>query len=147
MTPAAAVVAEARAWAGTPFHHLGRQRGVAADCAGLVIGTAHALHLLPDLDDVTDYAPWPVSYAGDAITRLCSQHLTHAGHALPVPGAVVLLAVGRSRCPHLGIWTNAATWGIVHANQIARRVVETGWSEPHRAGIVATWLIPGVTYG
>ena len=32
------VVAAAREWLGTPFHHQARLRGVGVDCVGLVIG-------------------------------------------------------------------------------------------------------------
>lgn len=35
-----AVVAEARTWLGTPFHHQGRLRGVGTDCVGVVMGLA-----------------------------------------------------------------------------------------------------------
>jgi hypothetical protein len=40
-----AIVAEARAWLGTPFLHQGRLKGVGVDCAGLVLGVARALEL------------------------------------------------------------------------------------------------------
>jgi len=36
------IIEEARSWKGTPWQHQGRLKGVAADCAGLVIGTGQA---------------------------------------------------------------------------------------------------------
>ena len=39
---AARVVAEARRWIGTPYHHQARLRGVGCDCAGLIIGVGLA---------------------------------------------------------------------------------------------------------
>jgi len=57
MTPEqrAAVVAEARTWLGTPFHHLARVKGAGVDCAQLLIGVYHACGLIPDID--TGYYP------------------------------------------------------------------------------------------
>lgn len=54
MTPAqlelaAAVVAEARSWIGTPVKHQGRRKGVGADCLGLIEQVGLATGALPAL--------------------------------------------------------------------------------------------------
>src|SRR5690606_11249105 len=43
---AAAVVAEAREWVGTPYRHQGNVKGRAVDCVGLILGVGHAVGLL-----------------------------------------------------------------------------------------------------
>lgn len=55
----AAIVAEARSWVDTPFHHQGRLKGEkgGVDCAGVVIGTAQNLGLSEF--DVTGYSHQP----------------------------------------------------------------------------------------
>jgi cell wall-associated NlpC family hydrolase len=57
MTSRADVVAEARSWIGTPFHHQGRLKGVGVDCAGVAVGTARALGL--EYADAEGYARIP----------------------------------------------------------------------------------------
>ena len=40
------IVAEARTWVGTPYHHQGRLRGSRVDCVGLILGVGRALSIL-----------------------------------------------------------------------------------------------------
>lgn len=44
-----AIVAEARSWIGTPFHHQQRKKGHGVDCAQLVASVGAALGLMPEL--------------------------------------------------------------------------------------------------
>lgn len=46
----ARVVAEARSWLGTRYHHHGRIKGVGVDCAQLLCGVFEACGLLPHVD-------------------------------------------------------------------------------------------------
>lgn len=43
MHTSAHVIAAARGWLDTPFHHQGRLKGVGVDCIGLVVGVAREL--------------------------------------------------------------------------------------------------------
>ncbi len=54
------VIDEILTWLGTPYHHLGRAKGVGVDCAGLIIGVAHALGISCEFD-VGNYSPLPDS--------------------------------------------------------------------------------------
>lgn len=55
----ALIVAEARAWLGTPFHHQQAVRGVGCDCIGLVRGVMIATGLLPaDFVQRADVQPY-----------------------------------------------------------------------------------------
>lgn len=51
----AAVVAEARTWLSTPYHHNARVKGVGVDCGQLPIAVYSALGLIPAVDP--DYSP------------------------------------------------------------------------------------------
>lgn len=44
----AAVIAEARGWLTTPYHHMARVKGGGVDCAQLLIAVYHAAGLVPD---------------------------------------------------------------------------------------------------
>jgi len=46
MTSRADIITEARRWVGTPFKHQGRRRGLASDCAGLIVGVGDELGLI-----------------------------------------------------------------------------------------------------
>lgn len=45
-----AVLAEARSWLRTPYHHMGKVKGVGVDCAQILIAVYHAAGLIPDID-------------------------------------------------------------------------------------------------
>ena len=48
----AAIVAEARAWIGTPYRHQASLKGIGCDCLGLLRGIWRGEGWLPHLDDV-----------------------------------------------------------------------------------------------
>ena len=58
MTPAqrAAVVAEARSWLGTPYHHQACLKGVGADCAQMPLAVYAAAGVIPRVE-VGAYSP------------------------------------------------------------------------------------------
>ena len=85
-TPRAHIIAQAREWLGTPFHHQARVKGVGADCAGLVIGVARALDIVgPDFD----VAAYPRTPDGTTLIRLLDQHMTRIALAAMQGGDVV----------------------------------------------------------
>jgi hypothetical protein len=45
-----AIVTEARAWMGTPYHHHARIKGVGVDCAQLLCEVYEAVGLVPHID-------------------------------------------------------------------------------------------------
>jgi cell wall-associated NlpC family hydrolase len=46
----AAVLAEVRSWLGTPYHHMGRLKGVGCDCVTLLAEVYHAAGVLPAIE-------------------------------------------------------------------------------------------------
>ncbi len=132
------VVARARGWLGTRFHHQGRlkksggQRG-GVDCLGLLVGVAAELELNDrhgrpfGAADVRDYCHLPN-------TQKLRDTLLTVLDEVPVddvaPGDVLLMDVD-GRAQHLGIVTDwCGGLGIIHAYAPARAVVEhalDGW--------------------
>lgn len=52
-----AVVAEARSWLGTPYHHQAMLKGVGVDCAMILVGVYVAAGVIPATVDPRPYAP------------------------------------------------------------------------------------------
>jgi len=113
MISRAAVVAQAREWLGTPYVHQHRAKGVAVDCAGLVIGVARELGIVAPDFDVNGYARMP---DGARLIRECSRFMEPTKPWIAQPGDVV---VGRWEVDpqHLGILGDYLHGGlsIIHA--------------------------------
>lgn len=117
----AAIVAEARTWVGTPWVHQHREKGIAVDCVGLVIGVAKALGLLAPDFDVTGYGRAP---DGTLLAR-CAEHLRPLGRDEMRPGDVLVLATSQEP-QHMGIVGDYRHGGLslIHAASHQRRVIE-----------------------
>lgn len=132
------IVAAARGWLGTRFHHQGRLKKTdkhkgGVDCLGLLIGIAKEVDLrLPDGSpavslDSTDYTHHPD-------TEYLQQQLLRALVPIPIggiaPGNILLLCIDGFP-QHLAIVSDMLQGlGIIHAYAPARRVVEhhfDGW--------------------
>ena len=89
-----AVVAEARSWLGTPYHHMGRVKGAGVDCAMLPAEVYAACGLIPR-QEVSFYPmDWNMHRGGE---RYLAQVLEHAVEIAepPQPGDLVLWRYGR----------------------------------------------------
>lgn len=119
----AAVVAAARAWLCTPYHHAadvrGRQGGV--DCAMLLVRVYCDLGLVEPFDPRPYTRDWFLHRSEE---RYLSFLLARAREvSVPREGDVVLFRVGRCFA-HGGIVSRAAPLTIVHAFAGARCVLE-----------------------
>jgi cell wall-associated NlpC family hydrolase len=91
----AAVIAQARAWLGTPYHHAGRVRGAGADCATLPAEVYAAAGMIPPLT-LEHYPPdWHLHRSAE---RYLAHVLAHAREvsAPSGPGDFVLYRWGRA---------------------------------------------------
>lgn len=129
------IVAAARSWLGTPFHHQGRVKGVGVDCAGLVLGVAAELGIA--IEDRRGYGRRPDS---DELQRLVRARLAELALADARPGDVFLAAID-GRAQHLGFVTEH---GILHAYAPAHRVVEHRLDLAWAGRIVGAFRLPGV---
>lgn len=135
---AAQVVAEARAWLGTPFHWQASAKGVGCDCKGLVAGVARELglpearSLYAGISDYDEKVPLRLLRAGLAATLQPADE--------PRPGDVLLLKAG-GKAQHLGIFTGDEVihcWG--RGERARRRCVL-----PHPAAVAfRAWPLDSV---
>lgn len=129
------IVAEARTWLGTPFHHQGRVKGAGVDCIGLVIGVARDLGLVDYASPAYGRIPNPV-----VMGRELRAHLLPAS-AID-PGVVLWFAFAQAP-QHVGIVTDS---GLIHAYATAGKVVETGLDPQWIARTRGMFRFPGVHY-
>lgn len=137
MIERASIVAKAREYIDTPFHHQGRVKAVGIDCVGLVIGVAHELGL-SDFD-VTGYSRQPDPIQFRAIMRA---QLTERTFAQRQAGDVLSFAFIAEQ--HVGIVTSIEPLTIVHCwakvGRCVEHIVDAQWARRIRG----VWTFPGV---
>lgn len=126
----AAVVAEARSWLGTPFHHQGRVKGAGVDCAMLLAEVYHRCGLVPYVDP--GYYPPDWHLHRDA-ERYLEKLMPHARELAgpPEPGDVAVFQFGRTfshgaivvAWPVLihAYWRRGVVWGDATLHPLAGR--------------------------
>ncbi len=139
-----AIVQEALTWRDTPYHNAAALKGVGCDCAGLVIGIAKALALLP-LD-------WqPLYYSPDWHLHRNEELLLQTLHDLrfPVvsavarqPGDILLMQYGRV-CSHTAILVACNPPYIIHAARDYGRVVHQRLDTTLAARVRSCYTFPG----
>lgn len=139
--PRERLVAEARRWIGTPFHHQASCRGAGADCLGLVRGVWREV-----LGGAVAVAPYAADWASlpgdDRLNGGLSRTLRRLDPAGARPGDVLLFRLRPSGIgSHAGLMT--APDRFVHALETAG-VVESrlGGIWAHR--LVAAFAFPGL---
>ena len=130
----AAIVAEARSWLGTPYHHAADVRGVGVDCAMILVRVYCDVGLVEPFDPRPYTRDWMLHrseerYLGFLLAR--SVEVVE-----PQPADVILFRVGRCFA-HGGIVTRAVPLTILHAFAPARMVIE---EEVRRNGELAERL-------
>lgn len=90
------VIATAKSFLRTPYHHMGRRRGVGVDCATLILECAVAAGIVPP-DEKLPYYPFQWNMNGDTeslvtfIRRFCPE-ITGP----PKPASLVVWKMGRT---------------------------------------------------
>jgi NlpC/P60 family putative phage cell wall peptidase len=117
----AAVVAEARSWIGTPYHHAADVKGHGVDCAMLLVRVYCDLGLIEPFDPRPYTRDWFLHrneerYLGSLLAR---------SHEVREPslGDIVLFRVGRCFA-HAGIASRTEPLRIIHAFSNSACVVE-----------------------
>lgn len=127
MTLSTNIVAQARTWLGTPFHHQARLKGKGCDCLGLVVGVVDELGL-QDKDGVKLAAYDEVAYSREPDGAYLTAKLTGLLEEVPVAeartGDLGLFKV-RENPQHLAILSDyEGGLGMIHCFAPARKVVE-----------------------
>lgn len=145
------VIAEARTWLGTRYHHQARIKGVGVDCGGLVFAVGAHLGLFPP--SPMDF-PKPEQFVGYArlahngsLLRACQMVMEEIPAYAAEPGDVILMTFTEDKEPqHVGILGDYVHGGLslIHSYAPARRVVETRLDDGWRSRIVAAFALPGV---
>lgn len=115
------IVAEARSWLGTPYHHQQREKGRFVDCVGLIIGVARRF-------DLGDYRSLDYTRIPDP-EHMAAKLLANLDPILPEqaqPGDILWFALaGVPR--HVGILADhpqGSGFSLIHAYAEIGRVVE-----------------------
>lgn len=136
------IVAAAREWIDTPFHHQARLKGVGADCIGLLIGLCREFGFVAPDFDVTGY---PRSPDGKTLLPMARQHMIEIDRAAMQPGDVVAVSFDKEP-QHFGILGDYRHGGlsIIHAASDPGRVIETRLMFGAHMKFVAAFALPGV---
>ena len=138
-----AVVAAARSWIGTPYHHQASLKGVGCDCLGLLRGVWREV-VGAEPERTPPYrADW--AEAGGEETLLAAARL-HLVEIAPdaARGGDVLLFRWRKRLPakHCAILTGPAAMVHAHDGAAVAEVVLTPWWRRHVAAAFAFPELP-----
>lgn len=110
------LIAEAREWLGTKYHHQASVKGVGADCVGFLKGAAVNVGLI-SLEEAsaypTDYSRQP---SGGMLRRLVGQNLVQVPFEERRPGDLGLMRF-QSDEQHLFMFTSVDPDYIIHAAQ------------------------------
>lgn len=148
----AEIVAEARTWLGTPFHHQGRVKKAGCDCIGMVLGALHNAGALSRArDDAGNPIPFTAFDRTDYSTDPNSDRLKHTldEHLIEIPlehirkGDVLLFKV--IHLPqHVGIVGDHPSGGLslIHAYSPAGKVVEEMLAKGWLSRTVAAYRVP-----
>ena len=86
----AAIVAEARAWLGTPYRHQASLKGVGADCLGLVRGVWRAV-VGPEPEGAPPYTPdWAEALGQETMLEAARRHMPEVAPGFARAGDVLL---------------------------------------------------------
>jgi cell wall-associated NlpC family hydrolase len=91
----AAVVAEAQAWLGTPFHHQGRVKGSGVDCAMLLAEVYQRCGLVPYVDPGYYPPDWHLHRDAERYLEKLMPYARELAGA-PAPGDVAVFQFGRT---------------------------------------------------
>lgn len=138
---AADVIAEARRWIGTPYHHQATLRGVGCDCLGLVRGIWRKV-VGPEPIAMPNYSPaWDEVSKRDDMANLFAEHLAAADRA-PIAGDVILFRMRpEAVAKHCGVMVSASTF--VHSHT-GRGTVEIDLNDYWRGKLAGVFTFPGI---
>jgi NlpC/P60 family putative phage cell wall peptidase len=129
-----AIVAAARGWLGTPYHHQASLRGVGCDCLGLLRGIWREL-VGPEPEAAGPYAAdWAEATLSERMAEAAARHLLPVAPADVRPGDVLLFRWRREvPAKHLAILSAADAMVHAHDGAAVSEVAFTPWWRRHLA--------------
>jgi NlpC/P60 family putative phage cell wall peptidase len=142
MIARATIVAEARSWIGTPYHHQASVRGVGCDCLGLVRGVWRAT-VGPEPERIPGYSnDWGEAQGHETMLAAGRRHLIEIPPVDALPGDVIVFRIRADRvAKHAGILASASTF--IHAQE-GGPVCEVALGPWWGKRIAAAFRFPGV---
>jgi NlpC/P60 family putative phage cell wall peptidase len=129
----AAVVAEARRWIGTPYHHAADIRGAGVDCGMLIVRVFVDLGICRAFDPRPYTPDWHLHRSEERYLGFVFDRCKEVEE--PQQGDVVVFRYGRC-FSHGGIVTQAQPLTFVHAYRQARCVIEEKLSQNKDLAVV-----------
>jgi NlpC/P60 family putative phage cell wall peptidase len=138
------IVAEARRWLGTPYHHQASARGVGTDCLGLVRGVWRALHGA-EAEAVPAYArDWAEATGAETMLAAARRHLVERDRATAGHGDILIFRYrAHAVAKHVAILTSPAS--MIHAVE-GRAVAEVPLGAWWRRHTAAAFSFPGIGF-
>lgn len=132
------IIAEARSWIDTPWHHQASVKGIGCDCAGLVRGIGNVLGIM-DLNEETIEAKEFIGYGRAPEPKRLIKALNRFMNRIDVkkiqPADVLLFKLPEPQ--HLAILTDQGT--IIHAlckvGKVSEMILNANWQDL----IVGAW--------
>ena len=87
------VIAEARAWIGTPYHHQAAVKGVGCDCLGLVRGVWRAVYGSDPEQPPAYSRDWAETLRRETLAEAAGRHMVPVGLDAIEPGDLLLFAI------------------------------------------------------
>jgi NlpC/P60 family putative phage cell wall peptidase len=137
------VVALARTWLGTPYHHQASVKGAGTDCIGLVRGIWRELYGREAEDVLPAYTrDWAEAHGRETLLEAARRHLIEVPRFQARPGDVLVFRWRRgSLAKHCAILSAPAA--MIHALEDAP-VSEVALSPWWRHHLAAAFMFPGV---
>lgn len=139
----AEIVAAARLWLGTPYHHQASLRDVGCDCLGLVRGVWRELYGAEPEAPPPYSQSWAESLGTETLAAAALRHLVPVERGLERPGDVLLFR-WRAHLPAKHCAVLSAPERMIHAHDGAR-VSEVAFSLWWRRHLSHSFSFPGVT--
>lgn len=141
----AAIVAAARTWIGTPYHHQASRRGIGADCLGLVRGIWRDVYGT-DAEAPPPYSrDWAEASGRETMLEAASRHFREIAIAQIAPGDVVVFRLRPGAvAKHAAIVAGSET--MIHAMEGAA-VSEVPLSRWWHRRIAGAFRFPGLANG
>lgn len=140
------IVAEARAWIGTPYRHQAARRGLGCDCLGLVRGIWRSLYGEEPETAPAYSSDWAEADGRETLMEAAGRHMRPLAIGAIAPGDMLLFR-WRQNLPakHVGIF--APGHRLIHAYDAAGGVVEGALAPAWRARIAAAFAFPPIVEG
>ena len=136
------IVALARAWIGTPYHHQASVRGAGCDCLGLIRGVWRELYGSEPEQPPTYSPDWGEIGDTEHLLEAARRHLAERDLSAAAPGDVIVFRLRPGMiAKHSAILVSASRMVHAQTNMAVCEVTYNSWWRRHT---IAAFSFPGV---